>query len=475
MADSTPLTSPADQRSGPGVEAGAPARLAPRIAFAAALVMAVGLPTVVPARLLAWAETLADEPNGGLLAPAAVAVAVMTTLTGLRWTVFFILSFRGYRQAERAPTTLDAWPFVSVLVPAYNESQTIANALESLTRLDYPHYEIIVVDDGSTDDTLARARRYAGRYDRCEVRVLTKPNGGKWSAHNLALRYARADLLLCVDADSGLEPQALRYMVARTADPTVLAVSGQIRVRNRVNLLTRLQALEYLMGNGSMRMAQNGSGCVLVIPGPIGLFRRRVLEEIDLRWGRLDGPSEPGKVPGPFTPDTFAEDFDLSAAVLTLGGRNVYEPRAVSRTKAPDWPLALLNQRYRWSRGTLQVLRKFFARVWRRPDLRHGRVIAWMLGTYVIDLIVMPVGYLIGGALTATYLLAGGSPGALLMAYVPFWLMTVNAGMFYTIVHRDALPVLAVLPLYDLYQGLLLNFSWLLALYDECRGVRMRW
>ncbi|MFW6153917.1 MAG: glycosyltransferase family 2 protein [Planctomycetota bacterium] len=475
MAKSMSLTPLAHRRGCPDIEAPPSSRLAPRIAFAAALVMAAGLPTVVPGRLLAWADTLADQPNGALLAPAAVAVAVMTTLTGLRWTLFFILSFRGYRQAERAPTTLDAWPFVSVLVPAYNESETIANALESLTRLDYPHYEIIVVDDGSTDDTFARARRYAGRYDRCEVRVLTKSNGGKWSAHNFALRHARADLLLCVDADSGLEPQALRYMVARTADPTALAVSGQIRVRNRVNTLTRLQGLEYLMGNGSMRMAQSCSGCVLVIPGPIGLFRRRVLEEIHLRWGRPDGSCEPGKVAGPFTPDTFAEDFDLSAAVLTLGERNVYEPRAISRTKAPDWPLPLLNQRYRWSRGTLQVLRKFFTRVWRHPELRHGRVIAWMLGTYVIDLLVMPLGYLIGGGLTATYLLAGGSPGQLLLAYLPFWLMMVNAGIFFTVVHRDELPVLAVLPLYDLYQGLLLNFSWLLALYDEVRGARMRW
>jgi len=447
----------------------------PRIAFVTAVVMAMAMLFVVPVHMWKWADALANSSNGALLAPLAVVMTVIVCLTSLRWLTFFVLSFQGFRQIEKAPTGRDEWPFVSVLVPAYNEAETIEAALESLIRLDYPRYEIIMVDDGSTDNTLELARPFAGQHDRCEVRVLTKPNGGKWSAHNYALRHARADLMLCVDADSGLDPRALRYMVARAADPTVSAVSGQIRVRNRVNAVTRLQGLEYLMANGSMRMAQSYSGCVLVIPGPIGLFRRKVLQEVFEQFGTTSTPDESGRVEGPFEGDTFAEDFDLSAAILTLGGRNVYEPRAISRTKAPDWTMGLLNQRYRWARGTLQVLRKFFRRVRRRPELRHGPAIAWMLGTYIVDLVVMPLVYLVGGCMTLTYLLAGGNVGEMLLAYVPLWLVTVNAGVFFCVVHREKLSIMGIVPVYDLYQGILLNCSWLVAIYDELRNARMRW
>ncbi len=104
------------------------------------------------------------------------------------------------------------------------------------------------------------------------------------------------------------------------ADPQVAAVAGQIRVRNRHNVLTRLQAMEYLMGNGCARMAMSLNKTVLIVAGPLGLFRRCALEEVFLRYGRADGPLAEGQVDGPFEGDTFAEDFDLSMAVLSLAG-----------------------------------------------------------------------------------------------------------------------------------------------------------
>jgi biofilm PGA synthesis N-glycosyltransferase PgaC len=427
------------------------------------------------------------RPGAGGSWWAVAGSAVLTVvflLTGGRWCCFLILAFLVYRRDRRCPPpTPRHWPLVSVFVPAHNESETIEAALRSLTKLDYPAYEVIVVDDGSTDDTFERARAFAGerrpRYeggnrDRgCTVRVFRKPNGGKWSAHNFAFGRSVGELVLCLDADSQVEPQALRLLVARMADPQVGAVAGQIRVRNRVNLLTRLQALEYLIANGALRMAQAHSGTVLVVPGPIGLFRRSVLEEVYLRYG-TNPPPGPGHVPGPFEGDTFAEDFDLSVAILSLGHRIVYEPEAVSHTKAPDWAIGLLNQRYRWCRGTVQVLRKYVRRALSHPESRHPRLLAWV-AIYLYELLMIPVAYTTTIGLLTLFLLHGGNMLPLLGWMGAFLLLNLHASALFTLMHRDDLTLLHVLPFFDLYHGFLLNGGWVISMIDEVRGARMRW
>ena len=168
---------------------------------------------------------------------------------------------------------------------------------------------------------------------------------------------AKGELVLCVDADSRLDPDALRHVVRTLlANEDAGCVAGQVRVRNRDGILTMLQALEYLNCNGSTRMAQSGQGSVLVVPGPIGLFRASVLQDVWDRFGHKHSDEKEGRLSGPYEDDTFAEDFDLSVAILALGGRIVYERHAVSNTKAPESIPGLLNQRYRWARGSLQVV-----------------------------------------------------------------------------------------------------------------------
>jgi len=444
------------------------------VLFPIGIVLSVLLFSYCPYRFVHWAVSLLAEGRGSAVAAAALLLAIVSFVGGCRWLAMFVLAYLAFRRRlARRPPRRQRFPFVSMLVPAYNESETIEPALASLLRTEYPHYEVLVVDDGSTDDTLTRARKFEGRHPRCTVRVFTKPNGGKWSAHNLAFQHARGELVLCLDADSRLAPDALRIMVQRIQEPGVDAVAGQVRVRNRINTVTTLQGLEYVVGNGSGRMAQAHTGTVLVVPGPIGLFSHKLLAEV-CRWReRVDASPQEGTPAGPFESDTFAEDFDLSLTVLTMGGRIVYEPRAVSNTRGPDGLFGLINQRYRWCRGTIQVLRKYLRRTRRCP--RIPRLVAWLSATYFYDLLLQPFLCVTGVVLMAGALAGGGDPLRLLGGMVPFLLLNTVAAAFFTAMHGDDFRILKYCPVYDLYHALLTSSVWVIAVSDELRGRRMRW
>ncbi|HOW73314.1 MAG TPA: glycosyltransferase [Phycisphaerae bacterium] len=441
------------------------------------MVMAVFASTYVPYRVFTWSLSLIqDHPNRTLLLPAILFMTGAALLSGGRWIIFFSLTFlelRRYRRRRSPPVA--SWPTVSIFVPAFNEGDTIASALASLIALDYPSFEVIVVDDGSTDATHENATRFQGDYHNCRVRVYRKPNGGKWSALNFAFTHSTGELCLCVDADSKLAPQSIRLMVERMSDPKVDAVAGQIRVRNRVNLLTRLQALEYVMASGALRLAQSHSGTVLVVPGPLGLYRRSIMEEVFMRWGTSGRPVKPGHIHGPLDGDTFAEDFDLSLSVLSLGGRILYEPYAVSHTKAPEWSFALLSQRYRWARGTIQVLKKYIRRSRAYPPMLRPRVLGWLAITYGAEMFALPFAYAAGMAAVLFYLVSGGSLAAILLGACPVLMLSLNAAAFCIALHGDSLSLLPALLVYDLYHGFMLNSAWLIAVFDEIRGTSMRW
>lgn len=447
------------------------------ITVVATLAMAAFASTYVPYRVLSWSmERIEVHANRPFLIPALLFLAGAAFLSGFRWVIFFTLTFLELRNycKRRAPAITD-WPLVSVFVPAYNEGETIGPALESLIQLDYPRFEVIVVDDGSKDETYDRARAYEGNHKHCTIRVYRKPNGGKWSALNFAFAHSTGELCLCVDADSKLSPQSIRFMVERMADPKIDAVAGQIRVRNRISLLTRLQGLEYVMASGALRLAQSHSGCVLVVPGPLGLYRRVMMEEVFMRWGTGGIPVKPGHVYGPLDGDTFAEDFDLSLSVLSLGGRIVYEPYAISHTKAPESPSALLSQRYRWARGTIQVLRKYMRRSRTYRPMLQPRVMGWLAITYGAEIFVLPFAYTLGMAAVLFYLVSGGSLVSILMGACPVLLLSLNAAAFCIALHRDQISLLPALLVYDFYHGFMLNSAWLIAVIDEVRGSRMRW
>ncbi len=259
-----------------------------------------------------------------------------------RMAVIGILAFAQFVRSRRRETTHfgEAYaPFVSVIVPAYNEGKVILRTIESLLGSEYENFEIIVVDDGSTDDTYKLAKDNYGGHAR--ITVYTKPNGGKAEALNFGWRKATGEVIIALDADTLFTPQTIPALAHRFADEKIGAVAGNAKVGNRINIVTKWQALEYVTSQNFDRRAFASLNCITVVPGSVGAWRRTVLEET-----------------GGFSSDTLAEDQDLTIHVRKLGYKIGYEENAIGLTEAPDSLRDLAKQRFRWSYGTLQCMWK---------------------------------------------------------------------------------------------------------------------
>lgn len=198
---------------------------------------------------------------------------------------------------SRRPLT--SYPVISVLVPAYNEETCIARTIETILDADYPHKDIIVIDDGSTDKTYD----IAIRYKNMGIKVLRRPNGGKFAALNYGLLFARGEIIVIVDADSLIARNALKEIAKNFQDKRAFGVAGNIKVWNRTNLLTKCQALEYIVGINIFRRAFDVFGVVSIVPGALGAFRKDVVEKS-----------------GFYDPYTLTEDFDITIKILKAGG-----------------------------------------------------------------------------------------------------------------------------------------------------------
>ena len=280
-----------------------------------------------------------------ILGPVFVTALVVTLgsfLLLLMLRHFILIWFSYLHQREQAyDEAPEVFPFVAIIVPAYNEAEVIQASLSSLLELKYPYYEIIAVDDGSTDGTYERMKEFEGNHYGVRVQVYKKENSGKASALNFGIRRSKAAIVVCMDSDSRLTSDALRFAMKHFRDENVGAVAGNVKVANRHNLWTKLQALEYIEGLNIVRQAQAFFRTVNVIPGPMGIFRRTAIEAT-----------------GGYDSDTFAEDFDMTVKLLADGWKVNYEPRAIAYTEAPEILLDIIKQRYRWTRGVLQALRK---------------------------------------------------------------------------------------------------------------------
>lgn len=233
-------------------------------------------------------------------------------------------------------------PLVSLIVPAYNEEVNAVSSLNNLLQQDYPHFNIIFIDDGSKDETYKRV--FDAFNNHPTVNVLTKPNGGKASALNYGILQTNAGYIICIDADTKLYPDAISRMMyhfLRTDAPRIGAVAGNVKVGNQVNLLTKWQAIEYTTSQNFDRMAFAKINAITVVPGAIGAFKKEAMEEA-----------------GKFTTDTLAEDCDLTIRILRAGYVIENENKAIAVTEAPEKVKQFVKQRTRWSFGVMQTFYK---------------------------------------------------------------------------------------------------------------------
>jgi len=286
---------------------------------------------------------------------------------------------------------------VSFLIPAYNEEETIVSSLKSLLAMHYPEFEVIVANDGSKDSTLSvlteafglvpsgvSPRRFAehtevlGAYrstSYANLVVINKLNGGRADALNAALEQAKYPLVVLTDADSLIDPGALRTIGTRFLDtPTLLGVGGTIRVVNEAvvvggavkeprtprNFIARWQFLEYVRAFMAARTAMSAVGCLISISGAFGIFRRSALLEV-----------------GGLRTDTVGEDLELTIRLhrhyrdLGLPYRLEFLIDPVCWTQVPEEARILRGQRDRWHRGLWETL-------WRHRGMlfrpRYGRI-----------------------------------------------------------------------------------------------------
>jgi peptidoglycan-N-acetylglucosamine deacetylase len=275
---------------------------------------------------------------------------------------------------------LSARPTVTVLVPAFNEGKVIEKTLMTLSMCTPPPERIIVLDDGSTDDTADVARLAIDAINkRTDINIVVDlvvlKNGGKARALNTGTAMSTTDVVVVIDADTMVDPKLIEHLALHFRDPRVGAVAGNVKVGNRRNFFSAMQTLEYVIALNLDRRAQDIARVMAVVPGAAGAFRRSAL-----------------LAAGGYPSDTLVEDADLTQALLRDGWRIPYEPQAVAWTEAPQSLKDVVKQRRRWSYGTIQVVNKHKRAILEPEAGLLGFIgLPWMLLTQVALPILGPL------------------------------------------------------------------------------------
>jgi cellulose synthase/poly-beta-1,6-N-acetylglucosamine synthase-like glycosyltransferase/peptidoglycan/xylan/chitin deacetylase (PgdA/CDA1 family) len=393
-------------------------------------------------RSLTAARLLTDVLTVLLLPIAVLAV--------LRAILVVALARLHAARVRRQPQPAGFEPPVSIVVPAFNEAAGVERAVRSLAASDYPEFEVVVVDDGSTDGTGELVD--ALRLDR--VQVLRETNRGKAAALNTGIAATRHELIAAVDADTLFEPGTLQRLVRPFADPKVGAVAGNTKVGNRQSMLGRWQHIDYVTGFNLDRRLYDVLDCMPTVPGAIGAFRRSAFEQA-----------------GGFSSATLAEDTDLTIALGRRGWKVVYAEDARAFTETPGTVGGLWRQRYRWSFGTTQAVWKH-----RGAILRRGSGPIGLIGLPYLVLFQIALPLL--APLIDVFALYGVvflDPVPVLTYWLGFNLIVLVQGAYAFHLDRESPRVLWALPLQTFVYRQLMYLVVLQSVASAVQGLRLRW
>lgn len=414
-----------------------------------------------PAGELELAPSAADELRGrafvaavgfakavaGLIAALLIPIAILAVTRAAAVTWF---ALHHARTRRRVPASPGFTPPVSVIVPAFNEAELIEQAVTSLAASDYPDFEVVLVDDGSSDGTAELVEAL----ELPRVRVIRQANAGKAAALNRGLAATSHELVVMVDADTIFESGTLRRLVQPFRSPRVGAAAGNTKVGNRRGILGRWQHIDYVTGFNLDRRLYEVLRCMPTVPGAIGAFRRRALTQVS-------GLSS----------DTLAEDTDVTIAIGRLGWDVVYVEDARAFTEAPPTLSGLWRQRYRWSYGTLQAVWKHRAALVRREPGKVGRRgLPYLLLFQVALPVLAPLidVFTIYGVLFL-------DPLPVLGYWLGFNLLMLSLAILAFRLDREPLRPLAWMPLQQFVYRQLMYLVVIQSAISAVRGVRLRW
>jgi cellulose synthase/poly-beta-1,6-N-acetylglucosamine synthase-like glycosyltransferase len=386
-------------------------------------------------------------------------LSIATALLATALTVEFFSNYLAlplsvyhrYLELNMKVLPISRLPLVTIVVPAHNEEKVIERCLEAILEIDYPKLEVIVVDDGSTDKTYQLASQYRTK----DVKVIRRIKaGGKSGALNTGILIAHGEIIITCDADSLIARGALTKIVSRFQDPSVSAVAGNVKVLNRTNLVTKCQALEYIVNENIYRRVFDIFGVVPVVPGPLASFRKKTLKEI-----------------GFYDRDTLTEDFDVTVKLLktqrvvqALSDANVY-------TEAPTTWKDFIKQRTRWNRGTFQTIIKH-RNVFGNPRFGYLRNLTFQY--IILSMIFVPFVSVVSLAVIAIALLTGYALQVLFVMAV-FVLIQTTYSLLAIMMDDEDWKLIIYSPLFVVGFKEVRNFIKIKALFDILARREMKW
>jgi cellulose synthase/poly-beta-1,6-N-acetylglucosamine synthase-like glycosyltransferase len=323
--------------------------------------------------------------------------------------IFFYLPLaicdRFFKKKSKAPLLSK---LLTVIVAAYNEEANLEYSLDSIVKADYPNKQIIIVVNGSTDQTFSVASRFQHKFsnNRNVISVIRKKSKGKATALNYALRFAKGEIVVFIDADSIIETNALTEIVKEFQNPDVNAIAGICKISNRCNTLTKIIALEMVVFATLLRHTYSSVDMVSMVPGALGAYRKKALLERGL-----------------YDKDTLVEDYDLTIKILKGGGK-IVTSTATCYSKAAATLTEYYHQRTRWMRGNFQTLMKHKNIL---INGRYGMLHKFVYPAMLLSFLIVPVMDVVMLGL-AVYSILKGFIAPLIIPFVVFTLLQVVVG-----------------------------------------------